>query len=573
MTGFSGILIPIAILAFAVVFVFGFKPEMLRFGQSKNKRRNDKQKLTASQKITFQQAQELFKKGQFLKSARLLESIDRVRDAVTILEKGGHIKQAADLLMRIKSPHRAGYILQKHGIYVEAARCFIKADQSFQAAECLKLAGDFQNAASLFEKVNELSAAADCYIELGDHRAAANALVAADKPDAALEQFEAFIDTDPSYAQVNLTIDETNLLVQTLGTGQGDIRFVDFEQVESQIIGVILNLTRSSNLTRAVEIFKHIGGEIGSEMINRKDLSDEDSKKLGELFMQSGSYELAGMLYERLKNFELAGVAFEKATEYARAAYCYERAKMKEKFVEMRIKIAETGDVDKRAKIGPVSDENNRDDKNDNPFAMSENTDFEQSSVDLEVTQVIKPEDINIKFDSGHNLDFPLTFQSNQRLDDLKNWSSVRGSLKEVDFIKDLSDEEKDRVFALGKSMKYRQNELVLDYEDDPLGVYFIIKGSVAIRKRDSHGNQFEVDQLEAPASLGELWLLINRKSNINLIAISEQVEILTTNRKDLMELMNNSGSIAQKIYKCLAQILLERLLNENGEKNSSKVG
>ena len=102
-----------------------------------------------------------------------------------------------------------------------------------------------------------------------------------------------------------------------------------------------------------------------------------------------------------------------------------------------------------------------------------------------ESTSIIKIEDIpdptaafkkNVNHNEAHSKLF--SGSDNTEFGDL-NWSAFHNA----DFFRDLTSDQIQLLKNIARPYTYKENELILEYGQEPLGIYFILSGKVHIYK------------------------------------------------------------------------------------------
>ena len=549
-------------------------------------RKSDRIKLNAQQRRAYQEAQKLYKAGDYRKCARLLESLNMTREAISILEKGGHINEAAGILLRISRPNRAGMVYMRHKYWKEAAECFKKANMPNEVGKCLKEAGDVAAAVAYYLEAKNFVDAADCFVELGRHREAAKIYAKLSQHKKSLEQYQILIDKNPNFASIKLEEDERKIICTYLSRGMGDVRLADIVDIQYYLSEIIITLLKQTKTDIAQKIYMRISADVGPQLIASEELTDTEAFSLGEVFERSGSFEYAGMIFERLNSYERAGESFAKAEDFERAAYCFERCNNKQRATEMRIKLAEVGPGRPRQTHIEVKDVPNGKPlppQPVNPFTIEETTIYDSQKTsnkqDQRATLVLPeapsfPQDIpdpkqaHLNSSHSHPVDEkPSVATIELKMPDLPspgfNWDGFYSS----EFLIDLTKDQKDLFREVGRTQSYPRGSMILDYNDEPKGIYFVISGAV-MTKKVVGGEEKNLEILHSPAYFGELWVLIDRPSQIKVEAHTE-VQLVTISRADVLDIMDKHGTIARNLYRRFTQKLISRLLTHEKDKDN----
>lgn len=91
--------------------------------------------MSKSDRVAYNQAEQLLKQGKLLEASQIFESIGFSRRAIDILEGAGMIDEACAVLIRMKSVARAGVVFERNHMYEKAAHCFTAAQQHENAGK------------------------------------------------------------------------------------------------------------------------------------------------------------------------------------------------------------------------------------------------------------------------------------------------------------------------------------------------------------------------------------------------------------------------------------------------------
>ena len=136
-------------------------------------------------------------------------------------------------------------------------------------------------------------------------------------------------------------------------------------------------------------------------------------------------------------------------------------------------------------------------------------------------------------------------------------------------FFADLDYRQKNKMWEIGKTQLLKADETILSYNDEPVGIYVILSGTVScyklVKDRDTY-----VDRMGEAESFGELWLLADQPTTVKFVA-STETAVHIIDRTAFNDLLDSDGSIARKLYKRFTMRLLKRLLKpQNPNKNQS---
>jgi len=559
----------------------------------KRQRRSDRIRLTNQQKKVYIEAQRLYKEGKLKNCAKLLETLGMTREAISILEKGNHIPDAASILLRIHRPNRAGNIYARHGYWKEAVECFKKANLPNEVGRCARELGDLGTAVAYYLEAKNFDDASDCLAELGKHREAAKLYAKIGKHDLAIAQYQIMVDKNPNFSDLELNSDEIKIITTYLSKGIGDIRLADIQIIKEHMVDVIISLIKRSKFDMAQKIYQRTNSDIGPQLIAQEDLTTAETEMIAKVFYNGGAYEYSGMVFERLGIFDQAAEAFAKAEDFDRAAYCYERSGKHGEATSMRIKLAGKGPRTENKPKNQANAEQLIAANNDNMFAIGESTFFDgQNAMSLDgeenQTMVIQSSAMarsRRQANDGQASDIPspelahLNHQGDNRSRNIQASEVPPPSPKsddygvhwktfwQNDFLRDLTSEQKELFKQVGKVQTYPKGSHILDYDDEPIGIYFVLSGHVQVFKQ-INCEENRLEDLHPPDFFGEFWLLVDQPTRVRFQA-SSLCEIMTISRPDFEDIVDKNGTVARKLYKRFTQRLLEKLLkSENNKKN-----
>ncbi|MFW7380163.1 MAG: cyclic nucleotide-binding domain-containing protein [Oligoflexus sp.] len=554
----------------------------------KRQRRSDRVKLTHQQKKVYIEAQRLYKEGKYKNCAKLLETLGMTREAISILEKAKHIHDAAAVLLRIHRPNRAGNMFARHGYWKEATECFKRANLPNEVGRCAREAGDLATAVAYFLEAKNLDDATECLTELGKHRDAAKLYAKVGKHELAIEQYQIMVDKNPNFYDLELSPDEIKIITTYLSKGIADIRLADIQIIKDHMVDVIISLIKRSKFDIAQKIYQRTNSDIGPQLIAQEDLTVAETEMIAKVFYNGGAFEYAGMVFERLGIFDQAAESFEKGEDFERAAYCYERSGLHEKATAMRIQLAGKGPKQSTQEkhkapanqaaldesffaIGDSTLYDNKNaislDDNDANFTMvlqdigkSRRPAPSQRGVDIPSPEMahLNHQGIN-KNSPSANSGPPIPVQEEYGIQWKNFW--------ENEFLRDLTTDQKELFKQVGKMQTFPKGSIILDYEEEPLGIYFVLAGNVQVFKQID-GEENRLEDLHPTEFFGEFWLLMDQLSKVRFQAAS-LCEVMTISRPDFEDIMDKNGTIARKLYKRFTQRLLTKLINsENAKEN-----
>ena len=136
-------------------------------------------------------------------------------------------------------------------------------------------------------------------------------------------------------------------------------------------------------------------------------------------------------------------------------------------------------------------------------------------------------------------------------------------------FFEDLDNDQIELIWELGYSKTYKKGDVVVDFNDEPKGVYFILNGEISANRMMA-GTEEEIDRMSAPSTIGEFWLLVDIPTQVKFISINQSL-IHIIPREPFNSLLDKQGNIARKLYKRFTQRLIRKLLNTDNQSENKK--
>lgn len=120
-------------------------------------------------------------------------------------------------------------------------------------------------------------------------------------------------------------------------------------------------------------------------------------------------------------------------------------------------------------------------------------------------------------------------------------------TLKTVDFLNHLSDEELGTLAKGVILQKFAANEVVIKQGESGTYFYLINEGEVEVIITDDDGNTTTLKKLSCPAFFGELSLLTGSKTNATIVALSD-CEFITISPETFKSILMTNPHIAHKV-------------------------
>lgn len=531
--------------------------------QDRSKRRSDRVKLGRAGRRAYKQAHELYKAGNFKACAKILESLGLLRESINVLERAGLYREAADALLRIQRPNRAGHLLARNGLWKEALEAYKKANMPQEIGRCYRELGDLPTAIPFFLEAGAKQEAADCLVEVGKHQEAARLFIKMQNYDRAIDQYINLVDSSSDLEKLDFLEDELNLITNKLVDGTAEIRLTDILVAKKKATGLLIGLIKVNNLRAATEAYMRNTTDVGPALIGFAEFDRDQQFLLASLFINVGAFEYSGIVYERLQEWNKAAEAFEKGEYYERAAACYERASNKEKSTMMRITIASKGSGEPKP-LPRIEVSEKRDPSN--PFSIqdTEPNDISRFQSDLKPRSDPQPTETMMLVNGDEDTqtgELPKTAAPASQID----WVSFF----QADFIRDLNDLEQRQLQSICETEDFAPGEVILDFKQEPLGIYFVLSGRISIVKKGDNNQETEIDFFEKGDTFGELWLLMDQPTQFKFL-VKEPSTLGWIRRPAFESLMDTHGAIARKLYKSFAHTLVSRLLNNQQKKKNA---
>ena len=556
--------------------------------RSRAQRSSDVKNLTRQEQKLLAESKHMLALGKIIPAARILEQLNMPREAIQMLEDNGLIHDAAGILMRMQRSNRAGVIYARHGMWEQAAQCFKMANMPLEVAKCSRELGQMEIAGEYYEMANRWAEAADCFEHAGSFRRAAKLFGQAELPQRQITMYQKLASSGAPLHTIDLDDHEMQQIVDYLCKDPVDLNLAAVLGRRGRLPEVILRLAAQSKYREAADYLKHSAADLGPQLIAAVNYQDASAPALAELFTSVAKYGYAGMVYERLNAFDRAALAFEKADDLARAAYCYERAGRTAEAQMLRNKgkpatlpqvksapgrapsfsledssLGAGDDGEKTTVIGAPAEAMNAtgsdaaDETATEAHALPSKAAF--AMVKSSIASVAKAAPNQVAAATQDKSPPPLA--ASLRADVGVN------ALNKITFCADLDAAQRDKLWAIRTMLNFSTDDTILTYDGDPRGIYIILQGSVSCYRK-AGGKELYVDQMGAFECFGELWLLADQPTAVRFVA-TKPTEICLIERTAFINLLDNDGAVARKLYKRFTMRLLNRLLKANNPNKS----
>ena len=586
-----------------------------RTGRKSFKQRHaDQKNLTRHEKKILSQAKQFIVQKRFLQAARLLESIKMERDAITLLEKSGHIHEAAHILLRMRRPNRAGVVYARNNYFTNAAECFIKAGMPLEAAQCARSAGDHKLAAAAFEKVGEFSEAAQSYVMVGAYINAGRCYYKANQVDSSMASYKKKFLQTSDFNYKSLTQEDTHYISTWLSSGHFDEAIAIAAQRTDQMTKVINALAANGHYKGIAMIIPFTEVQDLNRVMAKINYEDASAKTLAFGFQEGKDYERAGMIFEQLGQFQEAAEAFEQVHDFERASYLWGRAGNNERSELAKSKShstehkkpshhaiegnfalasnvsglaksdseimsqtsnapAEAPSIEFSAPPAPPSTEENMTPPASIPPASIPSVPFNLESAEPPAAPAL---DLNQPSEEPNSSseDMSATFSLSSTSDEPLNLTATKPVEKEEDAPKvffqaplwiDLTGAECQKIWERGKTISYGKGDVLSTEKENLEGIYVILEGSI-----EANG-----DMLSSALKPGDFFgdfAALSEVSSSATFTVTSQTSVRLIKTDELEDLMEEDGSIARKVYKTFTNALINRLSEQQITQLSLKV-
>ncbi|OGI09073.1 MAG: hypothetical protein A2Y40_10730 [Candidatus Margulisbacteria bacterium GWF2_35_9] len=150
-----------------------------------------------------------------------------------------------------------------------------------------------------------------------------------------------------------------------------------------------------------------------------------------------------------------------------------------------------------------------------------------------------------------------------------KDKESIREYLKKVPIFDNLSNMQLKKIESFMFIRKYMLNEYIFRQNEPGAGMYIIKKGEVDIHLELGIRKVKELALLRTGDFFGEMALLDESMRSASAVAISDQVEVISFFRGDLLKVIQEYPSIACKILWNIGKVISTRMRKSNELLNS----
>jgi CRP-like cAMP-binding protein len=116
--------------------------------------------------------------------------------------------------------------------------------------------------------------------------------------------------------------------------------------------------------------------------------------------------------------------------------------------------------------------------------------------------------------------------------------------LRKVPIFNELSDQELEKIVALGVRKKYKKGSIILLEEETGAALFVIITGKVKIVRMDDDGREVILSILGESDFFGEMAILDGLTRSASVVATSKS-ELFMIHRRDFLKLLNDYPMVA----------------------------
>ena len=156
---------------------------------------------------------------------------------------------------------------------------------------------------------------------------------------------------------------------------------------------------------------------------------------------------------------------------------------------------------------------------------------------------------------------------ASESMSQLVRMDEHRAIFHKASFLADLDFEQKNKLWKIGYSKRFGEDETILEYDAEPKGIYIVLSGSVSCYKPAS-GKEHYVDQMGESECFGELWLLVEMPTSVRFVA-SRETRVHIIEREAFNALLDKDGTLARKLYKGFTKRLLRKLLKQQNQQEN----
>lgn len=140
---------------------------------------------------------------------------------------------------------------------------------------------------------------------------------------------------------------------------------------------------------------------------------------------------------------------------------------------------------------------------------------------------------------------------------------ALRRSLAATPLFADLSDDQVDRLVAIGRVEYFAADSTVISQGDSAPRLLLLLEGEVEVLRRDTTGVERSVGSAGPGEMLGEVSLLLDLPRTATVTARTD-LRCFALNRVAYQQMLDDQDPAALKLGVALARLLATRLLHLN---------
>lgn len=538
-------LLLVLLLGLSLTGAFGFIWQLLntrgaaRRGKAgPRERRRDQEKKSLAHKRARRVAQDLLSRGLVAQAAEILEKADLLRECVTVLEAKGMIEEAARALMRAKRVERAGFFLAQHGKWEAAAEVFKKIRRPIEAAKAYREAGAHDKAAQMFESAERDFEAGEEWMTAKGYARATEAFFRAGRATDAIAALVQHVKTGEFRTEpLNLGQDSQEKVVAYQLFHPDDRTLFPVLADKPFILPMLAGLLRQGHVASAAALYQQRRWDCLPDLLRQMRQGDVTSEGMAQLLLAVSDYTNAGMILERAKEFLRAGRAYEQGEDWERAERCYTEARADKDLLRIRDRLIER--VEPRA----------------------------QQILDESPTLARQQEDtVPIGTAAPPTHDLTVVLDSAPMGSDAISSEDARLIFHGARLWEGLDHEQKERLWHLCRRESATRDERMVEYQDEPKGIYVILGGVVSVLAREAHGER-EIAALGRGDCMGHAWIFAHMRADHRVVAASPLVQYLLIPKDLWIQTVDQDGRLGRLVYEHYTQHLAHE-----GPSTSAKV-
>src|SRR5579871_116939 len=162
-----------------------------------------------------------------------------------------------------------------------------------------------------------------------------------------------------------------------------------------------------------------------------------------------------------------------------------------------------------------------------------------------------------------HGIEIPFPVRTmivsrERRIEESEAQREIEAELRNVDFLRELSDEEMRLLAGTVRVHQFGAGEALVREGDSGDALYIIRRGVVDVTANGSDGHPIHLSELTRPAFFGEMALMTGEKRNATIRARTD-VEVIEMNRAGFTELFKSHPDAAAQMSEIIAARMMQR--------------